>query len=89
MFREVRKKFNARTAIRLYNQSNCEIVKSDKKMRDAGIADGARLRVSIHPSNPEVFVIFVTLPNGTQINLNLTEVSYHPCVIIIYLAILL
>ena len=52
-------------------------------MRDAGIADGARLRVSIHPSNPEVFVIFVTLPNGTQINLNLTEVSYHPCVIII------
>ena len=54
-------------------------------MRDAGIADGARLRVSIHPSNPEVFVIFVTLPNGTQINLNLTEVGYHPCVIIIYL----
>ena len=43
-------------------------------MRDAGITNEARLRVSIHPSNPEVFVIFVTLPNGTQINLNLTEV---------------
>ena len=43
-------------------------------MRDAGITNGARLRVSIHPSNPEIFAIFVTLLNGTQITLNMAEV---------------
>ena len=79
LFKEVRKEFKERTAIRLYNQSNLEIAKSDKKMTDAGITNGARLQVSVHPSNPEVFTIFVTLPNGTHISLNLTEVMNLPC----------
>lgn len=74
LFKEVRKQFKARTAIRLYNQSNTEITKSDKIIKDVGITNGARLRVTIHPSNPEVFTIFVTLPNGTHVSLNLTEV---------------
>ena len=74
LFKDVRKKFKARTAIRLYNQSNCEIVKSDTKMRDAGITNGITLHISIHPSNPEVFAIFVTLLNGTQVTLSMTEV---------------
>ena len=74
LFKDVRKKFKARTAIRLYNQSDCEIVKSDRKMRDAGIANGMNLHVSIHPSNPEVFAIFVTLLTGARITLSMTEV---------------
>ena len=74
LFKEVRKEFKARTAIRLYNQSNTEIAKSDRTMKDVGITNGARLRVTVHPSNPEVFTIFVTLPNGTHISLNLAEV---------------
>ena len=48
-------------------------------MRDEGITNGARLRVSIHPSNPEIFTIFVTLLNGTQITLNMAEVINTPC----------
>ena len=74
LFKDVRKKFKARTAIRLYNQSNCEIIKSDKKMRDAGITNGMILHISIHPSNPEVFAIFVTLLTGARITLSMTEV---------------
>lgn len=76
LFKEVRKTFSARTAIRLFNQSNCgyEVAKCDKKMVDVGLTNGATLRVSIHPSNPEIFTIFVTLLNGAQISLNMAEV---------------
>ena len=75
LFKGVRKKFKARRAIQLYDQSSTlEIVKSDRRIRDSGITDGMTLYVYIHPSKPEVFVIFVTLLNGAQITLSMTEV---------------
>ena len=79
LFREVRIIFEATTAIQLYDQSNTEIVKSDKRMRDAGITNGTRLRVSIHSSNPEVYTLFVALLNGEPKKINFAEVIKYSC----------
>ena len=88
LFREVRKKFGAKTAIRLFRvtisihpktkkeriETETEITKSDDQICNAGINNGARLRIQIHPSNREVYTIFVTLPNGVNKTFLLEEV---------------
>lgn len=69
LFKQVRTKLKATTAIRLFritqSGSETEITKSDDTIGscNVGITNGTRLRVQIHPSNPEVFTIFVTMPN--------------------------
>ena len=44
-------------------------------MEHVGITDGSRLRVTIHSSDPEIFKIFVTLPNNKIISIDLAEVA--------------
>ena len=82
LFKEVRKKFKATTAIRLFlvtssSDSETEITKSDNVIgnRDVGISNGARLRVQIHPSNPEIYTVFVSMPGGINKSFQLDEVA--------------
>ena len=81
LFAEVRKKFGAKTAIQLFHvtEVETEITKNDDTISryKVKITNGARLRVKIHPSNPEVFTIYVTLPNGINKTLLLQEVYVH------------
>lgn len=82
LFRQVRNKLKATTAIRLFHitqsGSETEITKSDDTVGscNVGITNGTRLRVQIHPSNPEVFTIFVTMPNDINKTFLLEEVRY-------------
>ena len=64
----------ATTAIRLYNQLSSEIVKSDKRMRDVGITNGARLQVTMHPSDPEIYALFVARLNEDPKKIDFAEV---------------
>ena len=70
----------AKTAIRLFRVTSqsgyeTEITKSDDNIgRDVGITNGTKLRVQIHPSNPEVYTIFVTFPSGINKTFLLEEV---------------
>ena len=91
LFREVRKKFGAKTAIQLFRvtlsihpetkkeriETENEIRKSDDQICNVGISNGARLRIQIHPSNREVYTIFVTLPNGVNKTFLLQEVHSY------------
>ena len=89
LFREVRKKFEAKTSVQLFCvtmgidpetnkeviSSESEISKSDSQIKNCKeICNGAKLRVQIHPTNPEMFTIFVTLPSGTNKTFLLEEV---------------
>ena len=88
LFRETRRKFGARTAVRLFRvtlsihpvtkkqqiATENEITKNDNQICNT-ISNGASLRIQIHPSNREVYTIFVTLPNEVNKTFLLEEVK--------------
>ena len=88
LFREVRKKFEFKgQAIRLFHvaisldpdtkketEIETEFTKNDDQIRKYGLTNGTRFRVKMDPNNPEMFTVFVTMPNGIQKPLQLLEV---------------